>query len=119
MVDTFKTDGLLTGLPSAVTIALYVLTIGFGLIASSAPTRAQSINYNASKSNTGNVTAPATTPCTGGGSKTAAGACPPGGGATSPTTGNASTYPSLDAHSHDPAQAADPNTGMTTGRRQH
>jgi hypothetical protein len=119
MVNTFKTDGRRTVFSSAMTIALCVLTISFGLIASSAPTRAQSVNYNASKSNTGNVPAPTPTACAGGGSKTATGACPPGGGATSPTTGDASTYPSLDSHSHEPAQAADPNSGMATGRRQH
>jgi len=68
----------------------------------SASGQAQGVNYNSSKSNTGNVTARTPAACPGGVSRNAAGACPPGGGATSPTTSNASTYPSLDAHSHDP-----------------
>jgi hypothetical protein len=119
MIDAFEVHGLRRGFENAVTVALCLFAISSTVIASSASTRAQSINYNASKSNTGNIAVPAPTPCADGGRKTATGACPPGGGATSPTTGNASTYPSLDAHSHEPAQAADPNTGMVTGRRQH
>lgn len=105
------------------TKTLCAVAAGVAMVVLAASSQAQpppprpAINYNASKSNTGNLTNSPATPCPDGTSKTAAGACPPGGGATSPTT--ATTYPSLHAHSHDPLNVADPNSGMATGKRQH